>query len=141
MSFGPSFPPKDPLYTKVLDAGSAFVSLKTQVLATFTLQQGDYLINVKGAISAGAGLTNDNIHLIVSQSLTPSPLKFEEFAFQAFPTYNNNSTIVAVSVNDTLKIVGNDVVYLYAYDSQPTGSPAYTLDWSDLYVTTIRKRR
>ena len=139
MSFGPNFPPKEPIYRKVLDAGTLAVASTVQVLGTFILPEGSYLVNVKGAMSGAVGLNNHNIHLIVSQALTPDPSRFESFAFQSFPAWTNNSIINAVSVTDTLVVIGDTPISLYVYDSSNAGSPSFTVDWSDVFVTRIRK--
>lgn len=138
-AFGMPFPPLYPKFRVLAPAGSlSGITVKKQVLATFPAPaEGHYLVSVEGAITSASGLNNNNIHLIVSQNLTPSPANFDDFAFQCMPSWNNGTSILAVSVCDTIKITGKDPVYLYLYDTQVGGGETYAFTWSDVKFSPI----
>lgn len=139
MSFGFLFPPKYPRF-QILNTGGTATGITTK---QYTLTQfnppaeGYYLVSVKGAITTASGLNNNNIHLIVSQNLTPTPSVFNDFAFQSMSEWNNGTSILAVSVCDTIKITGKSPVYVYLYDTQVQGGETYDFTWSAVKFAPI----
>ena len=137
--FGIPFPPLYPKFKTMVGGGTATaITAKTYVLATFPAPTpAYYLVSVKGVLQNATGLNNNNIHLIVSQSTTPDPIKLSSFAFQSLPEWNNGTTILGVSVCDTILIEGNTDVSLFLYDAQVGGGEQYDFTWSDVLFAPI----
>jgi hypothetical protein len=139
-AFGIEFPSHIQRWVEVFPAGQqSNITTKRTILGTFPAPKpGYYLINWEGAITTASGMNNNNIHLIVSQTTTPDPSLFNQFAFQSQPAWNNGTTILATSLTDTLQIIGTTPVSVYLYDTQAQGGETYTFQWSSVKLTPIR---
>lgn len=139
--FGILFPPQLQKFTTALAGGSATgITTNQYTLGTFPApKEGWYIVNMEGVITSSSGLSNNNIHIIVSQNTTPDPSKLNDFAFQAMPEWNNGTTVLATSVMDILKITGTQPVSVYLYDSQTSGggSSSYDFVFSDVKISPI----